>query len=57
MASGASTSGAIRGMMRMLAANALLAAVRRGLKRSLAIGAAAGGNQCGSSEVRKGINF
>lgn len=40
-----------------LAANALLESVRRRLKGSLAIGAAAGRNQCGSSEVGKGINF
>jgi len=40
-----------------LAANTLMASVRRRLKSTLAIGAAAGRDQCGSSEVEKDSNF
>jgi len=49
---GATTPLALR-----LAANALLESVRRGVKASLAVWAAMGRRQCGSSEIGKGPNL
>ena len=40
-----------------LAANALLEAVRGGMKASLAVGTAAGLGQCVSSEIERDSNF
>ena len=49
--------GAAASLALRLAAYALLESVRRGVKASLAVWAAMGRRQCGSSEIGKGSNL